>query len=66
VFDQPDLVITRDSNASTIDGWDSLTHLRLISAVEEQFTTEFTLDELMKLDDVGAFLDVVRQQLSAK
>jgi hypothetical protein len=29
IFDQPDLVITRESNASTVDDWDSRTSILL-------------------------------------
>jgi len=37
VFDQPDLVITRESNASTVDDWDSLTHVNLVTALSIKY-----------------------------
>ena len=34
VFDDEDLVITNESNAEQIEDWDSLSHIRLVVAIE--------------------------------
>ncbi|MCL4752387.1 MAG: acyl carrier protein [Myxococcales bacterium] len=39
--------------ASTVPGWDSLSHVRVISAVEEAFKVRFKALEVMKLKNVG-------------
>jgi len=49
VFDQPGLIITRESNASTVDDWDSLTHINLVTAIEKSFKIKFALGELQEL-----------------
>ena len=36
-----------------VDRWDSLNHLRLITAVEEAFAVKFTMDEIESIDGVG-------------
>jgi len=66
VFDQPDLVITRESNASTVDDWDSLTHINLVMAIEKHFKIKFALGELQELKDVGDLLDLMQTKLAAK
>ncbi len=66
VFDQPDLVVTRESNAATIDGWDSLAHINLITIIEKKFLIKFSLGELQELENVGGMLDLIQRKLSAK
>lgn len=37
VFDNNDIVVTEQTNANDIEEWDSLIHITLISAVEDEF-----------------------------
>jgi acyl carrier protein len=60
VFDRPDLVITRDSSASTVDDWDSLTHVNLTTAIAMKYKIRFALGELEDLKNVGDLLDLMR------
>jgi acyl carrier protein len=66
VFDQPELVVTRESNASTIDDWDSLAHINLVTALAMRFKIKFALGELEDLKDVGDMLDLMRKKIDAK
>jgi acyl carrier protein len=66
VFDQPDLVITRESNASNVENWDSLTHINLVTAIEAKYRIRFALGELEELKNVGDLLDLMRTKLEAK
>ena len=66
VFDQPSLVITRQSNAANLEGWDSLAHIQLIAAISRQYRVRFALGELEGLQDAGELLDLLREKLSGK
>lgn len=66
VFDQPDLVITRESNASTVDGWDSLAHVNLVTAIATRFKVRFALGELEELKNVGDLLDLTQRKVESK
>ena len=66
VFDEPDLVITRESNASTVDGWDSLAHISLVVAIERKFKIKFALGELEQLKNVGDLLDLMETKLQKR
>lgn len=59
VFDRPGLVVTRESNAASVDGWDSLTHINLVVAVEQEFDLRFALAELQELKNVGDMIDLI-------
>jgi acyl carrier protein len=66
VLDDPNLQITRDSNARYVSGWDSLAHINLISAIEQEFRIKFALGELEDLQDVGEMIDLMQQKLAVK
>ena len=53
VFDDPELVLTPTLTADDVDGWDSLTHLRLILTVEKAFGVKFKVAEIGTLKNVG-------------
>ena len=42
VFDNNDIVVTEQTNANDIEEWDSLIHITLISAVEDEFDVSFS------------------------
>jgi acyl carrier protein len=52
VFDD-DVVISEETTAKDVVGWDSLNHVRLIVAVEKAFRTRFTAAEVSDLKSVG-------------
>ena len=62
VFDDRTLVVTRESNALSVDGWDSLAHVNLIAAVEEEFGVRFALGELEELQNVGDMIDLIARK----
>ena len=64
VLDDPTLVITAESNARNVDGWDSLAHISIVSAIEQQFRIRFALGELQNLNNVGEMLALMRKKLA--
>ncbi len=66
VFDQPDLVITRESNASTVPDWDSLAHVNLVTAIERRYKIKFALGELQELKNVGDMIDLMKAKLGQR
>lgn len=59
VFDDEQIVIGRDLSAHDVDGWDSLTHLRLILSIERAFKVKFSAAETGKLKNVGDLIDLI-------
>ncbi len=52
VFDDEQLSATDSLNQETLEGWDSLGHIRLIAAMEEGFGLTFTLEEIEAMSGV--------------
>jgi len=62
VFDDDSIQIERQMTANDIDGWDSLSHVNLITAVEGKFKIRFTQKELLTLKNVGDLLDHIERK----
>ncbi|MGZ4034199.1 MAG: acyl carrier protein [Bacteroidia bacterium] len=59
VFDNDHLVIEPHMTANDVDGWDSMSHLKLIVTVEKEFGIKISGSEVMKLKNVGDLLNLV-------
>ncbi|HLU26271.1 MAG TPA: acyl carrier protein [Longimicrobiales bacterium] len=57
--------VTPEMTAEDVPNWDSLNHLRLISAVEAHFGIRFTMAEVMGFQNVGDLLAVVERKSEA-
>ncbi len=65
VFNNTNININRSTTSSDIDQWDSITHLELITATEEEFGIEITGFDVMGLNDVGDLLDLIQRKQEA-
>lgn len=63
VLDIDDLVVSRQTSAPEVDGWDSLAHINIIVAMEKDFGVRFALGELEELKNVGDMVDLLAQKL---
>jgi acyl carrier protein len=59
VFEDDSLVLRDDMTADEVENWDSLTHIDLIVAVENEFKIRFTTGEVTGLKNVGELTALV-------
>ena len=59
VFKDNSLIISEESTANDIDQWDSLSHMLLITEVENSFAIKFKLKDLNKMRNVGDMMDII-------
>ena len=62
-FDDPELVIARETCADDIEDWDSLEQINLLTAIEKKFNIKFKLADVRGLKDVGDLLDLVARMV---
>jgi acyl carrier protein len=60
VFDDDSINVTPELSAKDVDGWDSLTHIRLILSVEKAFKIKFTTSEIGSLKNVGDLAALIK------
>lgn len=59
VFDDEDITVTETTTAADIEDWDSLTHIMLLSAVEDEFDIKFDMKAVQGLKNVGDMADLI-------
>ena len=62
VFNEPTLELREDMTAADVENWDSLTHMLLITKIEEEFGVRFKLKELNKLKQVGDIVSLLEEK----
>jgi acyl carrier protein len=60
VFDDDSIVVTPALSAKDVDGWDSLTHIRLILTVEKAFRVKFSISEIGKMETLGDMVTLIK------
>jgi len=57
------LIIEDSLSATDVDGWDSLTHMVIITEIEKYFNIRFKLKELNKLTNIGNLISLIELKL---
>jgi acyl carrier protein len=63
VFNNDSLVLRDELTANDVDQWDSLSHMILITEIENEFSIKFKLKELNKMKNVGNMVDIIISKL---
>ncbi len=62
VFNRADLTLHDDMTAQDVPEWDSLSHINLIVAIEQEFGIKFSFGELENLKNVGTMLELIERK----
>jgi acyl carrier protein len=63
VFANDSLALTNDLTANDVENWDSLTHMLLITEIENVFSIKFKLKDLNKMRNVGDMIDIISSKI---
>ena len=64
VFDDEGIVLKPEISAADIEAWDSLTHIRLVVAIEKHFGIKFAFGELQDLKNVGEMAALIAEKVA--
>jgi acyl carrier protein len=62
ILDDEDIVLSDTTVADDIDGWDSLTHVQLVVAIEKELGIRFTSREILSWKNVGQMVDTIQNK----
>lgn len=63
VLEDDELTLTDEMSAHDVEAWDSLAHINLMFAVEEEFGLEFSDEQFTSFQSVGELRRFIRDSL---
>ena len=64
VFDDEDITVSDSTTADDIEDWDSLEHINLIAAIEQEFGMKFTMGEVVTMKNVGEIVNIIASRIA--
>lgn len=59
VFANDDILLNEDTSANDIEDWDSLTHIIILEAIQDEYGVKFDLDEIIEMKTVGDMINAI-------
>jgi len=59
IIDNEDIKLDEETTAGDVDGWDSLSHIQLVVAVEKHFKIRFTSKEIQSWKNVSELVNSI-------
>ncbi|MBD5448586.1 MAG: acyl carrier protein [Lachnospiraceae bacterium] len=63
VFDDESITVSETTTADDIEEWDSLEHINLLAAVEQEFGMKFNMGQVVSMKNVGEMADIIFGQI---
>ena len=63
VFGNENIVLCETTNPNDIEEWDSLTHISILAAIQDEFSVSFGIDEIISMKNVGDMLDAIERKM---
>ena len=63
VFDDEDITVTATTTADDIEDWDSLEHINLVVAIENNFNIKFKMSEVTSMKNVGEMAELIAERI---
>ena len=62
VFDE-NITVTPETTSADLEDWDSLTHITLISEVEDAFGFKFAMKDVLGMRNVGEMAEIIQKNI---
>ncbi len=63
VFDDESITVNENTTSDDIEDWDSLEHINLVVAVEQEFGMKFNMNEVTTMKNVGEMVDIIKSRI---
>ena len=63
VFDDETICVNENTTSADIEDWDSLEHINLLAAVEQEFGMKFNMGQVVSMKNVGEMSDIIMSQV---
>ena len=53
--------VNNDTNPDSVASWDSLRHMKLVFAIEDEYDVQFSDDQIIQLTNVGNIINSIKE-----
>lgn len=64
VFENDNMVLSDDMTPETVENWVSLTHMKMVTALQENFGVKFSIKDQLNLMRVGDIITLLEEKLA--
>lgn len=64
IMELDEKTVTDSSSPDNVEGWDSLTHIELISSLEEEFSIQISPEESIDLENFEMIISFIEQKIA--
>lgn len=64
LFNDEQILLDENSDTSTVEAWDSLNHIQVITAIEKHFNIRFELNDLLNFQNIGDLIRGIQSKLN--
>jgi len=64
IFEENSIKINQSTTSESIEQWDSLNHINLMSAIEIEFDFKFSLSEFMNANNLASIVEIIKYKIS--
>lgn len=55
--------LKNETTADDVDGWESVTHMMIITEIENTLNIKFKLMDLMNMDNIGDLIKTIQKEI---
>ncbi len=63
IFDDENITVNEETTSDDIEDWDSLEHINLIVAIDQEFGIKFSMGEVTNMKNVGDMVNIIMERL---
>ena len=59
ILGKDDLQVDLNTTAADVEGCDSLKHINIIAAIEDEFSIRFKMEEIVDMKDINSMINII-------
>lgn len=64
ILDEASIVLTDETTAKEVEGWDSLTHIQLVVAIEKHFKIKFASKDIFSWKNIADLITSIHNKVN--
>ncbi|MBP2832007.1 acyl carrier protein [Aquimarina sp. U1-2] len=63
ILEHDNFKLEDETTANDVDGWESVTHMMIITEIEKSFGIKFKLMDLMNMNNIGDLIQTIQSEI---